>query len=1129
MTQAPCLTRFLEDHPADQDALTKDDVPGPHERVATTLATMIRHDPGGKMIGIQGAWGSGKSTVVSLVKKKLEEEAKQEEEEIEVFSFDVWAHEGDPLRRTFLESLAGALFTREWVKTTDKNESSRTWQEILDELSGHRRVEEVESSSGLTFEGKATGLAALLTPLGAALLSGPAGEGLVLASKSSIDWQATSGFTLLLAPFAILLTAACFKGRRLRLLSAETTKTTKSVVSRTVDPTSIEFENYFRRLIEQALTAQMGRRLVIVVDNLDRVEPDDAKKVWSTLQVFLGDAKVRMEGWFQRVWFVVPYDPSGLTALWGGTGAAPGKRGVEPSETTASEDQAAARNQVRESFLDKSFQFRFEVPPLALSDWRDRLQDLIREALPSHGNDAHRIYRVVSHCLKQSGQTPTLRHLKNIVNQIGVIHRQWEDTYDLGDVAYYVMLRRDRLAVIKELLKGTLPEPGTGPLVTGGCRETLTALAYNLPAQQATQLLLAGPIRKALSENDAKELGKLCEVHGEGFWAVLGDRVELDALTANELGNTALCLQSALSQHQQRPAYTSLVECLTRTVRATSEWRPLSPELAKGIVAICETTDIDAVWAGIIDNVSVHLHDRGLGSVDKEAPDAVAFLTHLLSAVPERLQGIEFDLDIPAADWRALCPLLEATDPKGIVTQRLRPLCAEAFRTELSQKIREGAKELDLPLLVEVSLRSAGDFGFHELLRPIESRFTVQTRRNYSETPVLLKALFAMKRHGLSHVEQVLTTLAGQPGCAHWIGQEWGQQETRDYGTVLLLLHRPALEEFTGNPNHTGRSQNGLEQVRQELKQDDPQRAERLFLILKSVNALSILPSSPQLEPSPLLQHVLALAAEQCPTAIEPHELFTHWQTLRKVLIQSSREESWERFCIAHRDEWAQRLEADGFSGELLPLAHDLLTDGELRDLERWCIDGLLLADQKFWQWALVGRNEATGLLDLLIDRGHKPHLGVALKDALVWAARGMAGGRTYPKLKGRFDVLRSLLPVESQELLDEDIVLHLSRSIASLNQDGWDTLGAVFARFAEKQPDRALAELMEPLLAAGSEAGLAWLRNFAEEHPHYLKGQKRAGEVQEHVALAMKDKESEDLKAIAERWGIKSPTLKKS
>ena len=87
-----CETGLVINEPADSDAF------GPHSRLAQTIAALVRSETGGRTIGLEGRWGIGKSTVVRLLEHELASDP-----ETRLVPFDAWAHEGDPLRRSFLE------------------------------------------------------------------------------------------------------------------------------------------------------------------------------------------------------------------------------------------------------------------------------------------------------------------------------------------------------------------------------------------------------------------------------------------------------------------------------------------------------------------------------------------------------------------------------------------------------------------------------------------------------------------------------------------------------------------------------------------------------------------------------------------------------------------------------------------------------------------------------------------------------------------------------------------------------------------------------------------------------------------------------------------------------------------
>ncbi|MDQ3820580.1 MAG: KAP family NTPase, partial [Acidobacteriota bacterium] len=119
-----CRTNLIKDIPATSDAFSdqKEKIVGPHQTVADVIASMIR-DPGeeGISIGLEGSWGSGKTTVIKLLCEALKDDEK-DDPNICLIQFDAWAHEGDPLRRTFLETLIRRLEKKEWVSKPEWDE-----------------------------------------------------------------------------------------------------------------------------------------------------------------------------------------------------------------------------------------------------------------------------------------------------------------------------------------------------------------------------------------------------------------------------------------------------------------------------------------------------------------------------------------------------------------------------------------------------------------------------------------------------------------------------------------------------------------------------------------------------------------------------------------------------------------------------------------------------------------------------------------------------------------------------------------------------------------------------------------------------------------------------------------------
>src|SRR5580700_2094501 len=172
-----CVTNLLPDEPTTRDVF------GSHERVASAIAQLISSETVGRTVAITGPWGSGKSSVLRMVRERLNQTS-------DVFIFDAWAHEGDPLRRTFLQRLIDFL-----VQDRPDQELAALSRDLV----LRKKSLEVTTTPVLTWEAKLVALALILTPVGLAIFSAALG-------KPSAWWGwAVLGLALPLLPTAVLV------------------------------------------------------------------------------------------------------------------------------------------------------------------------------------------------------------------------------------------------------------------------------------------------------------------------------------------------------------------------------------------------------------------------------------------------------------------------------------------------------------------------------------------------------------------------------------------------------------------------------------------------------------------------------------------------------------------------------------------------------------------------------------------------------------------------------------------------------------------------------------------------------------------------------------------------------------
>lgn len=448
------------------DELARDDEFGAHDALAAAISRLIANEPGGKAIALEGEWGSGKTTVVRLLKRKLEETGRGR-----VFVFDGWAHEGDSLRRALIEEFA------EWAKRQKKLGGdllvpSEIWRQLkpqLESLQRRRTKQKSKARYRLKSWGRIMAFLLALVPVGA-----------LLAGKlKGIAFLA--GLSVMTLPAALLVLAAVWvagasvwrrspderqHGRAkewqrfddvlgifLRQVDQKTNTTTWS----TAEPTSIEFKRLFRNILKRVIVrgevaqpaikekqgGECGRyekeKVVVVLDNLDRLPAGEAMRAFAALRIFFGE--VEPEEWIKRFWLLVPYDPGWLRGI-------PKKIGVNGWAAPVAEANllaVPANQDVQGStseapFLGKFFQARFRLPQAVLLKWREYLKNRLREALDGHSHDEELLDRIVSlfelvnknHLPTATDARsaaryafPTPREIKLFVNRLAVLHMQW--------------------------------------------------------------------------------------------------------------------------------------------------------------------------------------------------------------------------------------------------------------------------------------------------------------------------------------------------------------------------------------------------------------------------------------------------------------------------------------------------------------------------------------------------------------------------------------------------------------------------------------------------------------------------------------------------------------------------------
>ena len=1140
-----CPTKLLDDTPADTDDF------GGHESVARSIAEVIQTEAGGKAIGLEGGWGAGKSTIVNLTSTIL---AETNNREYRTVVFDTWAHQGDPLRRTFLEHLITQAKDFEWV-------DGKKWDRCLAVLAKRRSEDTTRVIPRLTNAGIWFALTLLAIPLGSALIS--AGAALLASQSATGMWALVLlliGLVGALLPliFYLLNAATRRKGTTIEgggkgeegglhelpaLVTGQATTESRTVVTHTPDPTSVEFESVFRELLSEALETD-NRRVLLVIDNLDRVQPPDALSIWSTLQTFLGHSDYRPADWIHRLWVLIPYDGNAILRLWDQSSG---------DATDATDSKAAA------SFLDKTFQLRFRAPPLLLLDWREFLEKALQEALPHHqGGDFREVYRAFAAAGGFEATAPTPRDLKIFVNQIGTLHRARQHEFPLSHLACYVLLQRDGLNVLDALLAETNLEVPRR-IIGNQWREIIAALHFGVPVKEGRQILLRAPIEGALTNGNGADLSKLALAHPEGFWTVLEDCVPAGAqnwktLSPAEIGKaaTALVESGVLDQQDSRQEAAIVRSRIRLAAAAVQAWTPFDAAMSQGMVAVARLVrDSEEIIPALIEAATnAPVESRARTSSDENQlvsprvwmSSALFLIKGLVDlGFSERIgEGIRVPLD--AQQWLDAANEVAVKDPRGQFLKYFDLQAISDIEKLLAQRVSQGQIDEPTFLAARSAIATKSSNGLKDVAGAALSRLQSGRRFDFDQLARLVQISrfswsagiigpdeykgFARSGHCLGYLDEAGSRTNPEAVAefmfAYLVAVPDASEINR--GSYSDAGHR-MLTRFLQNPDNVGGAADHFTTIAKET--------EGLPMVFEMATANRPVP--------PFLARVLRALLSSKDVSKPPELVRANWSVIREVLESGEDDSRTLDTFLGALPGLADLVVGvvDGtFDVSDSGLYFALLESDADENFVNWCENGLSSVSRDTWSEELNSQGDLLKLVTELQVHGAPVAPTIAFFDALNDYAEGVANsvGEVLPDKA--WHQLFTLLNAGQQELF-------LRRAYEQLERSNGDASAQFFNLFGDMLSDRGLLanehrfidQVCRPILETRNARGITWVADIADSDPALLTRQgdhAAINDFKERIRQRLDDTSDRDpifhdLERIGAALGIRRPKRESS
>ena len=873
-----------------------------------------------------------------------------------------------------------------------------------------------------------------------------------------------------------------------------------TIVTQTPDPTSVEFESEFRDLLGEALEED-SRKLLLVVDNLDRVQHSDALSIWSTLQTFLGQSEYANEDWLKRLWILIPYDANAIRQLW-----------TLPTD----KDDHVARERT-ESFLEKSFQVRFRVPPLLLSNWRGFLQKQLEDAMPDHDKtEFHDVYRAFATNIELEKSAPTPRDVKVFVNQIGGLHRTcdlrptWHSELLLGSLATYVLLAKEGVDIHQVLLDPTeleLPRQ----ILKDRWRDDIAALHFGVPIREARQLLFRDSIEAALAAGDGGRLSEIAGVHFEGFWTVLEYSHPVGARTWQDCGATllsktatALSTSGVFTENISRDEAVTLRSAIADRAIQIRVWQPFDDANAEGMVnvgrlAINPEKTIPPLLVAA-SNAPVENEEEVIHAYDELGQDVVVSAKVWADSALALLQGLidlgfrdqlaeRINFPLSAEQWIEVALGMELDDDRTEALRFVDLEAAQEIGQLMHERVASGYTDEDLLNAIRTTLATNSKCALNDSVDQMISNLQDGGYNNSDQIVLMLKVIRLSKAADLLTDDQYIGLATGG-WLLHHLYFAVASQDAEAVGECMFAFLR-SVPEATESEQF-GESASGYQNLHEILEDPEivPGAVEHFTALAKEYREIaSVLAMAKGRLPIPAF--LLAVAKTLLisdDVSISTELVRNHWAVIQNVL--RGNEDEWqdvESFIKGLR-------EIDGLVDDIVSGAF-LVAEGGLylvlirsdanTTFETWCANGLASVKEDAWLSSITSSGDLVLLAYELKKRRPSLTLGIDYSDALLKHVANIAQGTERSLSDETWRALFGLLNAEHQDLIPRRAYEILKSSNGEASEEFFELLGDTLS-------DRGLLikdadfidQVCRRIVVADNSAGIRWIAGIAETHP---------------------------------------------
>lgn len=342
---------FLQNVPCGEDLFEGKS----HKTIAENIKKLIMSNDTCRVIGIDGGWGSGKSNLIKLVKKQLEEDT-DPKGKYHIFEYDAWGFQTDFQRRSILENLT-SFIVKEFPGLDKKK-----WEGRLYKLLSRKRSAGAKTVKELSAVSKVASVLSIFSPLFFMLLT-------LLNSSTTIYVVYSILFVIVLFVTYRLQVSNMIKYGQdtsfknvlhelfFSYLDYKGEETLEEILKyETIyeeEPSSRDFKTWINDINKDL--SNINHNLILVFDNMDRLPKKKVQELWASIHTFFAEET------YSNIHIIIPFDREHVKTAFKAENIEYQAKSCSNQDTVISDNL----NEISygDDFINKTFNVVYRVSP----------------------------------------------------------------------------------------------------------------------------------------------------------------------------------------------------------------------------------------------------------------------------------------------------------------------------------------------------------------------------------------------------------------------------------------------------------------------------------------------------------------------------------------------------------------------------------------------------------------------------------------------------------------------------------------------------------------------------------------------------------------------------------------------